>query len=79
MIIDYNFYYYFQLFWRERVNVDLHIYLYPPFDIVEIVAFNSDLHVEATRLYCCKRKLITHLETSEIDRKVKFNENIILH
>ena len=59
-----------KLFWRERINVDLAIYLYPHYDCIEITAYNLDADIESPKIYCSKSKIYSQLLGYEIQEKV---------
>lgn len=68
-------------FWRIRANIDFHIIEHGEFDIVEIIAFNPVMHIEAKRLLVSNKELLSHLR-SKIDEKLdvtRKREKVITH
>ena len=59
-----------KLFWRERINVDICIILYPKFNIIEIIGFDEDHMIESPRLYCSKDRLFECISTSECEGQI---------
>ena len=59
-----------KLFWRERINVEIAIYLHPKYDCIEISAYNLDSDIESPNIYCSKSKIYRQLYNFEIEEKV---------
>lgn len=68
-----------KLFWRERINVDLAIRLFPATSVVEINAYNLDDDVESPKIYCDKDKLYSRLYESEVEAKVREAQQELSH
>ena len=64
-----------KLFWRERINVELAIYLYLKYDCIEITAYNMDSDIESPKIYCSKSKIYRQLYEFEIEEKVNEIKN----
>lgn len=57
-------------FWRLRANVDFHLVQHAEFNCIEVISFNSGLHVEAPRVYVSMPAVVVCLGESKIEESM---------
>lgn len=61
-----------KFFWRTRNTVDIVVVLHAELQILEIVAYEPNLDVEAPRIYLNRNILDSMLDQNEINAKIRF-------
>lgn len=57
-------------YWRTRTNVDFSIIEHPLLATIEVISYNSDIGIEAPRLYINMPLLYSKISKDEVDTKV---------
>ena len=59
------------MFWRDRVSLELYIYLYAKESIIELISYHLEREQELERFYFNEKTLYSKLDPEEIEVKIK--------